>query len=105
MLNIHVYGFLKKKFDPNAQMAEHTIITVEHFPNETFMELTKRLNLTDNELGDCFVNAKIAETQTVIPDESRIALFGAGMFLACGGSHLKGHGYITNKNSIKDYYN
>ena len=29
MLNIHIYGFLKKKFDINAKLSEATILQVD----------------------------------------------------------------------------
>jgi hypothetical protein len=98
MLDIHVYGFIRKKFDPKARLAGQSIVTVHYEPNETFNELLKRLNLKKDELGDCFVNGTvISNDQMYIPDDARIALFGSGMRLLCGGQHLKGHGIVEKE--------
>ncbi|MHA2040202.1 MAG: hypothetical protein ACXAC7_18415 [Candidatus Hodarchaeales archaeon] len=105
MINIHIYGILKKKFNKNARMAENTIIKVPHKSNETFSELLNRLNVDKKELGDCFINGKLAFDHSDIPDESRVALFSFGMHLIDGGQHIKGHGYITKPPPKKiNYY-
>ncbi len=96
-LNIHLYGFLKKKFDPQAKMSENTIITVDYVPGEQFSQLLTRLHLEKDEMGDCFINNKVVSENTLVQDNARIALFGTGMNLLCGGQHLKGHGYIAEK--------
>ena len=97
VLVIHVYGFLKKKFDPDAKFSENTIVKYDYKANETFVNLIKRLNLDKEELGDCFINSTVVTDTTIIPDNARIALFGSGMRLLCGGQHIKGHGFIDVK--------
>ncbi|MHA2294654.1 MAG: hypothetical protein ACXAEU_19755 [Candidatus Hodarchaeales archaeon] len=108
MIKVHIYGHLKKKFDANASLAGNMIIEMSFIEDETLANLKKRLELTTNECGECFVNHKVASDHgTIIPDESRVAIFSSGMFLLCGGQHLKGHGYITKKierTSVPDYY-
>lgn len=104
VINIHVYGFLKKKLDPQAKMSENTIISLDWKENETFEGLINRLNLDFEDLGDCFVNNTVVSSDVIIPDNARIALFGSGMRLLCGGQHLKGHGYIDVKPIKKTNY-
>ena len=104
VISIHVYGFIKKKFNPQAKMAENTVVTLDFVPNEHFSTLLQRLKLDENELGDCFVNSTVANEKTLIPDNARIALFGKGMRLLCGGQHLKGHGFIDKKPTTKINY-
>ncbi|MHA1984041.1 MAG: hypothetical protein ACW967_06780 [Candidatus Hodarchaeales archaeon] len=91
MLNLHIYGFLKKKFDPNARMSNQTIIKVDYVQNETFIQLLNRLDVNQDEIGDCFVNGKVVTNgnEMIIPDESRIGLFGVGMVLIESGEMLK----------------
>ncbi len=90
MLNIHVFGFLKKKFDHNAKLSEQTIVKLDFKSNESFLDLLKRVNIEPNELGDCFINGSVVMTgNEIIPDESRISLFGVGMLLHEGGEYLK----------------
>ena len=98
-LEIHFYGSLKNKIDPNASMAENTIKNLNYIEDETFLELLNRLNIEPEECGDCFINGKVTPFNIKIPkpqeQNTRIALFPLGMHLLCGGQHLKGHGFIT----------
>lgn len=104
VLSIHVYGFLKKKFDPQAKMSDDTVLKVEYISGESFASLLKRLEIKDDELGEFFVNSTVANEETIIPDNARIAIFCRGMNLLCGGQHLKGHGYISEKPIKKTNY-
>jgi hypothetical protein len=107
MIKIHIFGHLKKKFDKNARLSENTTITLPHINGENFHKLLKRLDLAEEEIGDCFLNHKVITDKkaTIIPDESRVAIFSGGMFLLCGGQHLKGHGFIKKSyNTEVDYY-
>ncbi len=101
MLKVHVYGFLKKKFDSEAKLSESIILTIDHIQNETFCDFLQRMNLVESELGDCFINGKIAENSFIIPENARIGLFSTGMRLLDGGQHIKGHGYITKPIPVK----
>ena len=108
-LEIHFFGFLKKKIDSTASMAEDTVQKYEFLENETLFDLIQRLGLKFEECGDCFINGKVVESDTIIPrpknKNTRIAIFSTGMHLLCGGQHLKGHGYITKNIKKKvEYY-
>ncbi|UCE14768.1 MAG: hypothetical protein JSV04_06200 [Candidatus Heimdallarchaeota archaeon] len=107
MIEIHFYGSLKKKIDPNASMAEDTVLFLPYKKDESFLSLLNRLDILPEECGDCFLNGiVITNKATVIPKGARVGLFPVGMYLLCGGQHLKGHGYITvnNPNQKSDYY-
>ncbi|MFX1285522.1 MAG: hypothetical protein ACFFB5_17925 [Promethearchaeota archaeon] len=95
MLEIYVYGIFKKKFKPDASLAEDTVITLPNKKNECFQDFLIRLGLTLNECGDCFINGKLAFRDTVIPKNARIGLFPVGMHLIDGGQYIKGHGFVT----------
>ena len=105
MLKIYLFGkFRTLANDPDP--TSDSVIEVPWIENETVAELVKRLNLPC-ETGEVFVNHKVAENDTVIPENARIALFPTGMSLLCGGQHLKGHGFITSEKarSKRDYWN
>ena len=105
MLEIHVYGHLKKKFDPSARLSEQTVIQLPHIEGERFFELLKRIDLSKRDCGDCFINGRVAMEDTLVPEGARVALFPLGMHLLCGGQHLKGHGFITKPSSRDvEYY-
>lgn len=101
MIYLHVYGFLKKKFNSEAKLSESTIIEIEFKPNESFNNFLQRINIDTSELGDCFINGKIAESDLIVPENARIGLFGIGMCLLDGGQHIKGHGFVTKKIPVK----
>ncbi len=104
VLSIYVYGFLKKKFNKEAKMSEDTVIKVDYIQEETLGSLLHRLEIVDDELGECFINSKVATEETKIPDNARVAIFCKGMNLLCGGQHLKGHGNISEKPIKKTNY-
>ena len=104
MLEIRIFGWLRKKFDENASLAGDMIFEKEFIENENFEALLKRLNISKSDCGDCFVDGKVAKNDTIIKDKSRIALFSQGMYLLCGGQHYKGTGYITKEPEIKHEY-
>ena len=104
MIDVHIYGFLKKKFDEDASLGDDMIIKLEHREGLHLQELFKDLELSQEECGDCFVNGKVVkrDENPLINDSSRVAIFSEGMYLLCGGQHLKGHGFIT-RSAPKDY--
>jgi len=105
VIEIHIYGHLKKKFDPTARLSDQTIIRVPSIPGEQSAQLLARINLAVRECGDCFVNGIVATADTLVPEGARVALFPLGMHLLCGGQHLKGHGFIMKPSGKKiDYY-
>ncbi|MHA2294650.1 MAG: hypothetical protein ACXAEU_19735 [Candidatus Hodarchaeales archaeon] len=103
MIEVHVYGHLKKKFNPNASLAEDTVIKKPYVKDESFQAFLRRLDLSSTDYGECFLNHKVVTDQatTLIPEGSRVAIFSNGMYLIDGGQYLKGHGYIMKKPSKK----
>ncbi len=95
MLEVHLYGIIKKRFKSTASFAEDTIITLPNKENEQFQEFLTRLSLKMKECGDCFINGKLAFKDTIVPKNARIGLFPLGMHLIDGGQYLKGHGFVT----------
>ncbi|PWI46886.1 hypothetical protein CEE45_14445 [Candidatus Heimdallarchaeota archaeon B3_Heim] len=104
MIDVHIYGFLKKKFDPNASLGDDLIIKLKHRDGLLLQELFEDLKLSQEECGDCFIDGKVVkrDQNPVIKEHSRVAIFSEGMYLLCGGQHLKGHGFIT-RSAPKDY--
>ncbi len=104
MIDVHIYGLLKKKFDPNASLGENTIIKLKHRNGLLLNDVFDELEISQEECGDCFVNGKVVKfhENPIIEDKSRVAIFSEGMYLLCGGQHLKGHGFIT-RSAPKDY--
>ena len=99
MLYLHVYGFLKKKLDQTAKLSDKTVIKLDYKSNESFFDLLHRINITTDEIGDCFINGKvIMDGNQLVPDESRIGLFGLGMLLHEGGQYLKYDSIYEAKN-------
>ncbi|NHJ01436.1 MAG: hypothetical protein EAX86_04805 [Candidatus Heimdallarchaeota archaeon] len=89
MIKIYLYGHLKKIFDPNASLAENTIIEIPFKKNETFDGLIIRIGLNNHQIGDCFINGKYAQKTIEISDNSRIGIFPTGMRLIDGGLYIK----------------
>lgn len=104
MLEIRIFGWLRKKFDEKSSLAGDMIKEIPYIENENFISLLERLNVTSKDCGDCFINGKVAKKDTLIEDNSRIALFSQGMYLLCGGQHYKGTGYITKEPEISHEY-
>ncbi|MHA1967471.1 MAG: hypothetical protein ACW964_06690 [Candidatus Hodarchaeales archaeon] len=89
MLVIHIYGQLKKKFKPEATMAEDTIINLHNKEKEIFEDLLERLDLKYDECGDCFINGHLATNDFPVPMNARIGLFPFEMRLIDGGQYIK----------------
>jgi len=97
MLEIHIYGPIKRLFVPEASLAEDTIISRHFLPNEIFNQLLERLNLKIEQCGDCFINGRLAKQTDIIPKGARIGIFPKGMNLIDGGLYLKNNGFILSK--------
>lgn len=73
-----------------AKLSDQTIVPLDYISNESFFDLLKRVNIDVNELGDCFINGKVVmDGNQLVPDESRVGIFGTGMLLHEGGQYLK----------------
>ena len=94
MIEVHLYGQLKKIINPNASMTENTIVSLDYNTNDTIEKILLRLNIKPEKCGEFFINGNVAEFDSKIPEDSRVAIFPIGMHLLCGGQHLKGHGFI-----------
>ena len=108
MINVHIYGFLKKKFNPDASLAKDMIIPVDFHSELSLLKLLEKLQISLDECGDCFIDGTVVNISTnpLLTDNSRVAIFSEGMYLLCGGQHLKGHGFITKKAPKEyDYFN
>lgn len=103
MLEIHLYGILKKRFRRNASLAEDTVITLPNKKNEQFQDFLKRLDLDFKECGDCFINGQLAFKDTIVPEDARVGLFSLGMHLLDGGQYIKMHGYVTSNPFENNY--
>ena len=105
-IEIHLYGKLRR-LASHSGPTDNSVVYLDWKEDETLIDLvTKRLNLHFDEIGEIFVNyTPITDHQIIIPKNARIALFQAGMYLLCGGQHMKGHGFITKKAEQKvNYY-
>ncbi len=102
MIEIHLYGNLRSLVS-GSFASEDTILMVECVEKESFIQLVRRLGLTPEDVGDCFLNGNLAKLDHMIEDGDRIGLFPFNMVLLCGGQHIKGHGY-TREDIEFDYY-
>jgi hypothetical protein len=89
-IDISIFGPLKHQFDPEAKLSEETIINVPYKSGETLKALLKRLNVSESDCGEFFINHTIATNRKeVIPLNARVAIFSCGMFLIDGGLYIK----------------
>ncbi len=102
MLEVHLYGSLRSMVK-GSKASEDTILMVEFVKGETFAEFIRRMGLTRDELGDCFIDGTLTRPQSELREGARVALFPFNMVLLCGGQHLKGHGYTRDDVDV-DYY-
>ena len=90
MLEIHIYGPLKKKFLPEEKLSEDSVISLSFIENETIEELLKRLQLSRSSYGELFMNhAIISDFDKQIPDGARIGIFSTGMIAIDGVLYMK----------------
>jgi len=107
MIDVHLYGHLKKLYNPDLSFFNDEGIKLTWKSDETVEKLILRLNLSIERIGECFINGTVVNDLeiTIIPQNARVAIFPLGMHLLCGGQHLKGHGFITKRPKVKlNYY-
>ena len=104
-IRIHLYGKLRRLAEDSGS-TDDSIIELTWKEDETLVNLiNKRLNLSFDEIGEIFINhSLITQYNVTIPCEARIALFAEGMYLLCGGQHIKGHGFIEKKAKDVNYW-
>lgn len=88
MIEIHLYGLLRRMVR-GSSADQNTILTIDFIGRETFGELLQRFGLDVSEIGDCFINGRLAFPDDVIKDGDRIGLFPFNMRLIDGGLELK----------------
>ena len=89
-IDVSIFGPLKHHFDPESKLSEEMIINVPYKNGETLKELLKRLDVSESDCGECFINHTIVmDKHKVIPLNARVAIFSCGMFLIDGGLYIK----------------
>jgi hypothetical protein len=88
MIEIHLYGSLRGLV-PGSTASEDTILKIESRGNEEFYQLVSRLGLELLDIGDCFINGKLAHQSDCIKTGDRVGLFPFNMRLIDGGMELK----------------
>lgn len=83
MIDIHVYGFLKKQIGHRSNFGGNVQLKLPHLQDERFIDLVKRLGVSESDLGDCFVNHEYVVDlhDHPVPPDARVALFSKGMAL------------------------
>ena len=90
MLEIHIFGPLKKKFFPEAIYSDDSVIKLPFIEKENFEGLLMRLQISRSNYGEFFVNHKIVtDLNNWVPDNARIGIFSQGMLLIDGGLYIK----------------
>ena len=104
-IRIHLYGKLRRLAEKSGS-TDDSIIELPWIEEETLVNLINgRLNLSFDEVGEIFVNHKpVTHYNVTIPIGARIGLFAKGMYLLCGGQHMKGHGFIEKKVEEVNYW-
>lgn len=103
MLDIHLFGTLRR-FAQESSPTAKSVIQLPWVEGETISGLAERIGFGLDELGEVFVNHKPVTEDTIIPQDARVGLFSKGMFLLCGGQHMKGHGFITRHTGNNEAY-
>ncbi len=90
MLEIHIFGPLKKRFFPEEKFSNDSVLELPYIQDENFEGLIKRLQISRSNCGEIFVNHVIVTNwKTQIPDDARIGIFSQGMDLIDGGLYIK----------------
>ena len=74
---------------PGSSSSDDTAIQIESRKDEAFHEMVSRLGLGSSDIGDCFINGKLAHPSDEVKDGDRIGLFPFNMLLIDGGMELK----------------
>ena len=73
MIEVMLYGDIKKKVMEHIPDAS-SIMTLEYVEGEQFQELLGRLGLDLENVGNCYINIKPAEPDTILHDHDAIEL-------------------------------
>jgi hypothetical protein len=88
MIEVRLYGVLRE-IVPNSSASEDTILHIEALEDEKFHHFVQRLGLKTTDIGDCFINGKLALPDDRVQFGNRIGLFPYNMRLIDGGMELK----------------
>ena len=73
MIEVTLYGDIKKKVMERFPDVS-SIMTLEYVEGEQFQELLGRLGLDLENVGDCYINVKLAHPDTILQDHDTIEL-------------------------------
>lgn len=88
MIETRLYGKFRSLV-PNSRPTEDTILMCEYKENESFKMFVERLYLEVGDMGNCFINGKLANNFTTLSDGDRVALFPIGMQFFANISHIQ----------------
>jgi len=88
MIETRLYGKFRSLVS-NSCATEETILMCDYKQGETFEMFVKRLSLDLDDMGNCFINGKLANNFTTISDGDRVALFPIGMQFFANVSHIQ----------------
>ena len=94
MLEVRFFGKLRRFADDPSPDTD-SIRKIREKENESLQDLIKRIGIKNDDLGELFINGKVASLDDPVPPDARVGIFPRGMHLLCGGQHLKGHGNIS----------
>jgi len=73
MIEVYLYGNLKdivEKKNPDVT----SIMTYEFVEGESFQDCLSRIGLKLTDVGNCYINRKLAEPETIIQDRDSLEL-------------------------------
>jgi len=103
MLEIHLFGKLRR-FASDPRPEAESVILMEEREHENLQALIDRIGISPSELGELFIDGTVATLDDPVPANARVGIFPVGMYLLCGGQHLKGHGFITKSPKERQNY-
>lgn len=73
MIEVYLYGNIKKIVEQNIKDAS-SIMLFDYVEGENFQDLLHRLGLERTDVGDCFINNNIVNSDELIHDHDMIEL-------------------------------
>jgi len=88
MIETRLYGKFRYLV-PGSRATEDTILMLDYEEGESLEMFVERLHLDIDDMGNCFVNGKLANNFTTLSDSDRVALFPIGMQFFAKVSHIQ----------------
>ena len=88
MIETRLYGKFRALV-PDSCPTEDTILICDYKEGESFEMFVQRLDLDVDDMGNCFINGKLANNFTILSDGDRVALFPIGMQFFANVSHIQ----------------